>query len=137
MPVVISAIIQGRASLSLPVDLTGVTAVVGLIMPQFWTPAVVTVQGSPLGVNFYDLFDGFPGVELSFNIRPWGMVNINPNRLRCCTAIKLRSGTRDAPVAQAVQRVFGIIVEGDTVEQVYPTPFEELSENGDETPKPE
>ena len=104
--------------------------VVGLVMPlSGWTPAPVSLQGSPLGTNFYDLFDGIPGVnpgaEVIFNVRPGIMVNLNPNRMRCCAAIRLRSGTRDNPVPQAAARQFLIIVEGDVVQQPYPFPFSE------------
>lgn len=124
-PVVISAVIPGRSSLSESISLEGVTYVVGLIMPSAWTPANVTIQGSPFGVNFFNLHDGVPGTELVFNVVPGTIVAVNPNRLRCCAAVKLRSGTAAAPVIQAVSRTFGIVVEGD-VEQVYPTPFDEL-----------
>ena len=42
---------------------------------------------------------------------------LNPNRMRSCVAMKLRSGTREQPVAQEVLRQFGIVVEGDVVAQ--------------------
>jgi hypothetical protein len=114
MPASILLNIPARASLSDILSLEGVTAVVGIIMPQSWTAANVTIQGSPFGVNFYDLHDGLPGTELMFNVRPGVMVNINPNRLRCCAAIRLRSGTHSAPIAQAAARTFGIVIEGDS-----------------------
>ena len=91
---------------------------VGIIMPQSWTAANVTILGSPFGVNFYDLYDGLPGTELMFNLRPGVMVSINPNRLRCCAAIQLRSGTHAAPIAQAAARMFGIVVEGDVPQPI-------------------
>ena len=95
-------------------SLEGVIAVVGIIMPQAWTAANVTILGSPFGANFYDLYDGLPGTELMFNLRPGVMVSINPNRLRCCAAIRLRSGTHAAPIVQATTRTFGIVIEGDS-----------------------
>jgi len=114
MPASIPLIIPARASLSDILSLEVVTAVVGLIMPQSWTAANITVLGSPFGVNFYDLHDGMPVTELMFACRPGVMVNINPNRLRCCAAIRLRSGTHNAPIAQAAARTFGIVIEGDS-----------------------
>ena len=114
MPASILLNIPARASLSDILSLEGVTAVVGIIMPQSWTAANVTILGSPFGVNFYDLYDGLPGTELMFNVRPGVMVNINPNRLRCCAAIRLRSGTHNAPIVQAAARTFGIVIEGDS-----------------------
>jgi hypothetical protein len=88
-------------------------AVVGLVMPtESWTPALVTLQGSPDGVNFYDVHDGMTGEELTFNVVPNTMVMINPNRMRCCQAVILRSGTRAAPIPQTSGvRIFGIVVE--------------------------
>jgi len=118
MPTSLPLVIPARASMSEVLSLEGVTAVVGIIMPQSWTPANVTILGSPFGVNFYDLYDGLPGTELFFNVKPGVMVNINPNRLRCCSAIQLRSGTRSSPVAQASLRTFGIVVEGDVPQPV-------------------
>src|SRR4029077_6828534 len=112
-----AAVIPAQGTISETVDLAGVTAVVGLVMPNDWTPAVVTVQGSPDGVFFHDLRDGFSGVELSFNVRGDTMVMINPNRLRCCIAVKLRSGTRDNPVVQQALRQFGLVVEGNVASQ--------------------
>jgi hypothetical protein len=101
-----------RATMSAVVDLTGTTAIVGLVMPTTWTPALVSIQGSPDGTTFYDLHDGTPGTELLFNVSPNSIVMLNPNRLRCCKAVKLRSGPAAAPVIQAVACQFGIVVEG-------------------------
>ena len=111
---VIPAIFPAGESMS-EIAVLGTTnnVVVGLAMPtESWIPAVCTVMGSPDGVNFYDIYDGFPGVELSFNVVPNTMVMINSNRMRCCQAIILRSGTRKAPIPQTSGvRIFGIVVE--------------------------
>jgi hypothetical protein len=111
---VIPAIFPAGESMS-EVAVLGVTGntVVGIAMPTAsWIPAVVTLQGSPDGVNFYDVYDGVTGQELSFNVVPHTMGMINPNRLRCCQAVILRSGTRAAPVPQTSGvRIFGIVVE--------------------------
>ena len=100
-----------RATMSGIVDLTGATAIVALITPSIWTPAVVTIQGSPDGVTFYDLHDGTPNTELRFNVFLNSMTMINPNRLRCCQLLKLRSGTAAAPVIQNLACQFGVVVE--------------------------
>lgn len=100
-----------RATMSAAVDLTGATAIVGLVMPATWTPAIVTIQGSPDGTTFYDLHDGTPATELAFNVSLNSLVMLNPNRLRCCKSIKLRSGSAAAPVAQNLACQFGIVVE--------------------------
>jgi len=111
---VIPAIFPSGESMS-EIAVLGTTnnVVVGIAMPtESWIPAVVTLQGSPDGVNFYDLYDGMPGSELAFNVVPNTMVMINPNRMRPCQAIILRSGTRKNPVPQTSGvRIFGIVVE--------------------------
>jgi hypothetical protein len=100
-----------RATMSGIVDLTGATAVVGLIMPATWTPAVVTIQGSPDGTTFYDLHTGMPGTELIFNVAVNCIVATDWNRMRSCKALKLRSGTAAAPVIQNAAVTFGVVVE--------------------------
>jgi hypothetical protein len=37
-------------------------------------------------------------------------VAIDPDRMRCCKAFKLRSGTAAKPVVQLAARQFGVIV---------------------------
>jgi hypothetical protein len=117
MPTVLTAIIPAGETVSDVVDLTGATAVVGIAMPPDWTSATTTILGSPDGVFFYELHDGVTGLELAFNVRPGSLVMLNPNRLRSCVAIKLRSGTASNPVVQEGTRQFGIVVEGDVVAQ--------------------
>jgi hypothetical protein len=112
MPTVLPIVIQSNSSMSEAVNLTGATAIVGIVMPEDWTPAVVTIQGSPDGVFFHDLHDGVPGTELAFNVSPDSLVMLNPNRMRSSIAVKLRSGTRAFPIAQKELRMFGIVVEG-------------------------
>ena len=108
---VVPAYIPSRDTMSSIVDVTSGT-VVGLVMPsENWTPANVTVQGSPDGVNFYDLHDGMPDTEVLFNVVPGALVAVNPNRLRSCSKIILRSGTRDAPIMQEQTSAFGVIIE--------------------------
>src|SRR3546814_21151223 len=52
------------------VDLTGATAIVGVVMPTAnWIDTVVTAQGSPDGVNFFDMYDGVAAKELIFNTK--------------------------------------------------------------------
>lgn len=106
------AAFAARATMSAAVDLTGAAAIVGLIMPTTWSPALVTVQGSPDGTTFYDLHDGMPGAELAFNVPVNSLVMLNPDRLRSCKAVKIRSGTAAAPIMQMVACQFGIVVEG-------------------------
>jgi len=107
-----TATIVARASLSGIVDLTGVAAVVGLLLPTAnWVDAVVSVQGSPDGVNFFDMYDGVAAKELIFNAKVGSLVMLNPNRMRSCKAVIVRSGTRATPVIQPQTCIFGVVVE--------------------------
>jgi hypothetical protein len=107
---ILLATIAANASISNAVDVSGFTIVSGVVMPSTWTPAQITVQGSADGINFYDFYDGMPAVELSINVHPGSIVAINPDRFRCCKAIKIRSGTGAKPVVQTAARQFGVIV---------------------------
>lgn len=110
-PTILSLWFGGATGISNVLDLSTATAVVGIIMPDDWTPAVVTIEGSADGTTFHELFDGTAGTVLQFNARPGTMVALNPNRLRCCKAVRLRSGTKDAVVPQGVAREFFVIIE--------------------------
>jgi hypothetical protein len=118
MPTVLTATIPAGETTSSVVYLTDTTATVGIIMPAEWTPATVTVLGSADGVSFHDLHDGVAGSELAFNPRADSLVMLNPNRMRSCAALKLRSGTHDIPVVQEELRQFGIVVEGNIAAQI-------------------
>jgi hypothetical protein len=104
----------GVTGISPALDISTASAVVAVIMPAAWTPAVVSLLGSADGTNFYDILDGLTGSDLFFNLKPGSMVSVNPNRLRGCKAIKLRSGTMQKVVPQAASRTFGIVVETTT-----------------------
>jgi len=93
----------------------GENFVVGLIMPDRWTPAQVSIQVSVDNNSFYDLFDFDLTVwntakEVSFNVPPPGTaVAINPNTMLMAQYIKLRSGTRDAPIVQEETCMFTLL----------------------------
>lgn len=106
----IVATIPSRGTMTPAIAITG--PIVGMIMPATWTPAVVTVQGSSDGTNFYDVYDGVTAKELSFNLKPGSMAAIIANRMCCFTSIKLRSGTSALPVMQNLACQFGVIVQG-------------------------
>jgi hypothetical protein len=86
----------------------GTDYMVGLIVPDEWTPAVVSVMMSPQGDNYYDLFDA-TGNEIIFNVVPGTIIQINPEILLPAAYLRLRSGTRDKPVPQQGTRRFNMI----------------------------
>lgn len=110
MPIAVTNVtIAAGASLSGAATLVGNASVVGVIMPTSFHSTVVSVQISPDGTNFYDLCNEPQGTEAVFNVHPGSIVAINPDRLKCCAAIKLRSGTHDQPVVQTSACTFGIV----------------------------
>jgi hypothetical protein len=111
-------------SLSTAVD-AGSDLVVGLVMPDVWTAARVSVQVSVEGVEFRDLFyfergESTSAKELVFNVTPGVAVAINPNTLLMARYIKLRSGTRDEPIAQKDTCAFTVL----TVDSASASPTE-------------
>jgi len=86
----------------------GTDYICGLICPEDWTPAVVSVLISAQGDNYFDLFDG-KGNEFVFNVKPGVVMAVDPYLLLCATYIRLRSGTRENPVEQSGERRFYLI----------------------------
>ena len=109
-PTIIPLWFGGVTGISNVIDITTAKAVVGLIMPPDWTPAIVTVEGSANGTDFYMMYER-GGVRLSFNVPPGTMSAINPDRFRCCKAFRLLSGDRNILVPQIEPREFGVVIE--------------------------
>ena len=57
-PTVVPLWFGGVTGISNAVDISTAKAVVGLVMPPAWTPAVITVEGSADGTNFYTMYEG-------------------------------------------------------------------------------
>jgi hypothetical protein len=100
----------GVSGVSNVMDVSAIT-VVGLIMPPDWTPAIVTIEASIDGIDFFPMYDGMGSTKLAFSVPAGAMVGIHPERLRCCNKIRLISGDRNALVPQVVPREFGLITE--------------------------
>ena len=103
---VVSATITAGESLSSIIDCNHKT-ILAILMPQEWTPANLSVQISPDGETFYDLF-GEHGGEVSINVTPGtavtGLAHLPVIMLR------FRSGMRAAPVIQEAERTFSIML---------------------------
>jgi hypothetical protein len=103
-----------NSSLSGSIDM-GDDFLVGLVMPDVWTPARVSIQVSVNNTEFHDLFDfdletRTTAKEVVFNVPPPGtIVAINPNATMMARYIKLRSGTRDEPIDQAATCMFTLL----------------------------
>jgi hypothetical protein len=86
----------------------------GLIMPEAWTAAHVTIEASLDSTFFYGLFTCNPDdstivSELKFNVVPNEMIAIDPHVMLMARYFRIRSGTRDEPISQEANRIFGII----------------------------
>jgi hypothetical protein len=110
-PTVIPLWFGGVTGISNVIDLSGVDAVIGLIMPPAWTPATVTIEGSANGTDFFPMYEGRNSTIMSFSVPPGSLIAVRSDQLRCCKALRLLSGTRQALVPQVVAREFGLVVE--------------------------
>lgn len=118
------ATIAAGQSLSNAVAIGG-NFVVGLVMPPAWTPARLTIQVSPDGVayhdmyTFYDLTSTTP-TEFKANVVPGAIIATDPDTMLMAHSIKLRSGTRDEPVAQEAARQFTVIIANKVTVMTLP-----------------
>ncbi len=79
-------------------------------MPSDWTAARLSFQISFDGTNFNDLFDA-SAAELTFNALGGTSVNLDETLWRPVLYLKIRSGPRNNPVAQALDRVFNFTID--------------------------
>jgi hypothetical protein len=102
-------VITSGQSLSNALPLGG-KIVVGLQMPSSWTAAGLTFQAAPVdGVTFGELQDGAGNPITLATVTAGIVVNINPATWRAIGALKIRSGTVGAPVAQAVTVTINVL----------------------------
>lgn len=85
----------------------GGALVSGVLMPDTWTAAGLTFQGSVDGTNFYDIQTS--SAELSATAAVDQVIMIDPVNFYGLEWIKVRSGTAGTPVNQAAARVLTLI----------------------------
>lgn len=73
---------------------------VGIITNANWAAAGITLQGSPDGVNFFELLDQTATAIGCASITGAQFIAIDPTKLKGVTALKVRSGTVGTPVNQ-------------------------------------
>src|SRR5262245_24723205 len=103
-----TATIAAGESLSAPVDLTS-SRVALMISPAEWTDAEVSVQVSADGVTYFDLFD-VDGYEVRRTIVPNAATIFAPAFTEGAVFMKIRSGSRVAPVVQEAERIFTLVL---------------------------
>ena len=93
-PTVVPLWFGGVTGISNVIDLSGYAAVVGLIMPPDWTPAVVTIEGSANGTDFYPMYDGMGSTILSFSVPPGSIIAVAEATAGDLRPRTLRAGLR-------------------------------------------
>lgn len=82
-----------------------------LRMPTEWSPAVLSFQLSPDGLQFFDLVDAVMGTEVQINVTPNSIVVIPDGIAHPMKFIRLRSGSAAEALVQEAERVFTLTVE--------------------------
>lgn len=95
--------IPAGESVSTVVDLTSGNLVL-LMAPREWTPANVSFLVSIDGVEFVDLRDA-DGGELARALQANAAATVSPERTLGVSYLRIRSGTRERPVAQQAARI--------------------------------
>jgi hypothetical protein len=113
---VVSFTLHGGQSLSDGIDCSAYTRVGRLIMPDDWTFAPLSFQLSPDGVEYHDLFhvtgDMLQTYEISVPNPKAGSALMLPSGMGLDVSwFRIRSGTKAAPIVQAADRTFQLILE--------------------------
>jgi hypothetical protein len=103
--------IQQGESLSDAADVSG-GSIVRITVPQEFTQANLTFQSSSDGGLYNDLYDA-EGNEITMVAKPDTTIIVKAAWARALGWIKIRSGTRRAPVEQRVTTKLGIAYEAD------------------------
>ena len=98
-------------SLSDAIDITSSQgkSISGVIVPDDWTPALLSFQLSQDGSKYADLYS-IAGFELSLNITPGTRLVFDTTWSLAAGFIKFRSGSRGYPVIQTADRIFGTVI---------------------------
>lgn len=107
--------IRAGQSLSDAVKVDG-GVIFSIQMPDTWTTAGLSFEGSADGSTFYPVYDdgGFEVVVTSVNaLAQRTLVNANIlEKLAGLRAFKIRSGAFGAPVNQAADRILRVVAKG-------------------------
>jgi hypothetical protein len=103
-----TVVIAISASLSGAVDLGG-RKLVGIIMPDAWTAADLTFQGSVDGTNFFNVYDGSTERKIAVAANYYSALSIGD--WVGFRWIKIGSGTSALPVNQAAARTLTLVVQ--------------------------
>lgn len=83
----------------------------GIVIPATWTAANLTFQASYDGTNYFNLYDD-SGTEVTVTAAASRFIMLaNPMAWFGIQYLIIRSGTSGTPVAQAADRIIGLMVE--------------------------
>src|SRR4249920_467442 len=108
-------LIPAGQSMSNGVDCSGYN-ILRIIAPQDWDAAPISFRVSPDGVAYHDLFHA---VDRTFNsyeavvpaVPPNAAINMPAGTGTGIAFLKIRSGSRAAPVAQSADRTFVLVLD--------------------------
>lgn len=86
---------------------------VAIAMPDAWTAASITLQGSVDGQNFFDIYDML-GAEFVVSAAANRYIVLDPSIMYSVKHFKIRSGTSGTPVNQGSDRVLTCLFRGIT-----------------------
>lgn len=113
MPITLIAgpTIRAGQSLSDALDITSSQgkSINGVILPDDWTPALLSFQLSQDGAKYQDLYST-AGFEISLGIMPGTRFVFDTTWTLAANFIKFRSGSRGYPVIQTADRIFGTVI---------------------------
>lgn len=107
-PTTVTVTIAAGGSLSDAADLSAGTAYY-LIAPDAWDAADLSFQISEDNITFHDLFDN-KAFEVTRPVVTGAAVNTDPTWTQAAMWLKLRSGSRVAPVSQSADRSFKLVL---------------------------
>jgi len=98
-------------SISDAIDITSSQgkSISGVIIPDEWTPALLSFQLSQDGTTYKDLYS-VNGFELSLNITPGTRLVFDTTWSLAAGYVRFRSGSRHYPIIQTEDRVFGTVI---------------------------
>ncbi|CAB4166176.1 hypothetical protein UFOVP843_14 [uncultured Caudovirales phage] len=100
--------IAASASLGSGVNINGLD-VTGILMPSGWDTAAITLQYSPDGTTWSNVYDQF-GTEVTIQAAASRYIALPPSLLAGVGWLKLRSGTSGSAVNQTAARTVTWVV---------------------------
>ena len=106
----LAVVIESGAAVTAAIELK-LRHLVAILLPDTWTAANISLQGSYNGVDFFDIHDE-DGEYVNDQAAADVMLSIAPEIAAGCSHIIIRSGVKATPVNQAAERALVVQVRG-------------------------